>query len=57
MSDYIGVIRAVLSALGGVLVVKGYGDESTIQALVGAVLVFIQGGWSIYEKKAAKKAA
>jgi hypothetical protein len=52
-----GVIRAILSALGGVLVAKGYLDNATMTAVVGALVTIAVAGWSIYAKKAAKAAA
>lgn len=50
-----GVIRAVLAALGGLLVGKGYLDESTLTSLIGALGVLFTAGWSIWDKISKKK--
>lgn len=48
-----GVMRALLSAVGGALVAKGIVDEGTSQALIGALMTIGTGVWSIAAKKKA----
>ena len=45
-----GLVRAVLAAVGGIAVSKGYTDESTMTTLIGAVTVLFTGAWSIFSK-------
>ena len=57
-SDEIGgIVRAILAALGGVLVTKGYIDNATMLAIVGALVTIITAAWSVWQKKNAKAAA
>lgn len=57
MNDTIsGIIRAVLAALGGILVTKGYLDDATLQTLIGALLPLIAVVWSIIAKQNATTA-
>ena len=51
MDMILGVLRAVLAALGGWLINKGYVDAGQVDALIGAVLVIITGIWSIVAKR------
>lgn len=51
-----GIIRTVLAAAGGVLVTKGYVDDATLQALIGALITLGTGVWSIIAKKNAQAA-
>jgi hypothetical protein len=55
-NEIAGVLRAVLAAAGGSLVAKGYIDAGTIEVVAGALATLIAAGWSIYEKRKAKKA-
>lgn len=43
--------RHILTAVGAVLVAKGYTDEATIQAVGGAAATLIGVGWSVFQKK------
>jgi hypothetical protein len=47
----LGVVRHLLTFGAGYLVARGFIDESTAEALVGAVLTLIGVGWSIYDKR------
>lgn len=51
-----GIIRTVLAAAGGILVNKGYVDDATLQALIGAVITLGAGVWSVIAKKKASAA-
>lgn len=52
-----GVARTVLATVGGILVSKGYVDNATMTAVVGAVVTLGTAGWSVYAKRAKKAAA
>ena len=41
------LIRHILSAVGGILIAKGLLDESTVMAVIGAVLGIVGIVWSI----------
>lgn len=48
-SDQIGgIVRAILSAVGGYFVGKGFLDASTLTTIVGAVTTLIVTGWSLW---------
>lgn len=46
-----GIVRAVLAALGGYLVGKGYFDQAAVNELVGAGVVIATGVWSVLNKR------
>ena len=46
----LGQVRHLLTAAGAVLVTKGYADNNTIEAVVGAVLAIVQFWWSHHSK-------
>lgn len=56
MDMILGVVRAVLAALGGWLIQKGYVDQGQVDALIGALLVIVTGIWSILSKRKAARA-
>lgn len=45
-----GLIRHILTFVGGYLVSKGYFDESTMQQLVGAAVTVVGAVWSWKDK-------
>jgi len=47
----LGLLRHVLTFVGGILVTKGLIDESMLGELVGAVITLVGGVWSISSKK------
>ena len=49
-----GIVRTVLASLGGVLVAKGYVDDATLQACIGAFITLGTGIWSVIQKKKTK---
>lgn len=49
-----GVVRAVVAALGGVAVTKGWTDASTVTALAGAAATIAVAVWSIVAKRRAR---
>lgn len=46
----LGIIRHVLTFVGGVLVAKGLATEVLSQELIGAAMTLVGGIWSIMEK-------
>ena len=46
----LGIIRHVLTAIGAILVIKGYTDEATITMIIGAIMASVSGIWSIFDK-------
>lgn len=48
---WLGILRHVLTALGGLLVAKGYADESTINAGIGGAITLGGAAWSIIDKR------
>jgi hypothetical protein len=47
----LGIVRHVLTFVGGILVVKGLADDSLIQEIIGGVSALIGSVWSIVAKK------
>jgi hypothetical protein len=50
MEKSLGIIRHVLTFAGGLLVMKGWADESLAQELSGGLIGLIGGIWSIISK-------
>ena len=48
----LGFVRHALTLGAGLLIAKGYADETTTTELVGAVMTLIGFGWSYWAKKA-----
>ena len=49
----LGLIRHVLTFVGGVVVAKGLVDESLFQEVLGGVMTLVGAVWSIASKKKA----
>lgn len=47
----LGIVRHVLTFGGGLLVTKGFIDESIMLELVGGVITLVGGLWSVIAKK------
>jgi hypothetical protein len=47
----LGIARHLLTFGAGYLVAQGILDESSAEAIVGAVLTLIGVGWSVYDKQ------
>lgn len=47
----VGVIRHVITFVGGILVVKGILDDAMVQEVLGGVLGLVGTVWSIVDKK------
>lgn len=50
----LGVLRHILTGLGGILIAKGYMDESMLNDAAGAVVTIIGITWSIISKHKAQ---
>jgi hypothetical protein len=48
-----GIVRALVSALGGYLVGQGLVDSETAMTIGGAVTTIVVAFWSIYSKRKA----
>jgi hypothetical protein len=46
-----GIVRHVLTFVGGMLILKGVLDESTLNEIIGAAVTLSGGIWSILSKK------
>jgi hypothetical protein len=46
----LGIIRHTLTFVGGILVMKGIADETTITEIVGGVMTLVGGIWSVINK-------
>ena len=49
-----GLIRHIITILGGGLVAKGHIDETGIETVAGAIAVIIGMAWSVWSKRKAK---
>ena len=49
-----GIIRHVLTTLGGGLVTSGTLSGDEVNAVIGAVVTLVGIGWSLYEKRASR---
>lgn len=48
-----GIVRAVISAVGGYLIGKGIVDAATVTAVAGAAATIAAAVWSVVSKKPA----
>ena len=46
-----GIIRHVLTFVGGILVIKGYTDDVMVEEVIGGVVALTGSIWSIVSKK------
>lgn len=53
--EFGGIARAVLAALGGVAVTKGWVDNATMLSITGALATVLVGVWSVIAKRRAPK--
>ena len=47
----LAMARHLLTFGGGALVARGYADQATTDAIIGALLTIVGGVWSIVEKR------
>ena len=50
-AQIMGMVRHVLTTLGGILASKGYIGESDVEIVVGAVVIVAGALWSVMQKK------
>lgn len=54
-SDQVGgIVRAIVSAVGGYFIGKGLADAATVTAVAGALATLVMAVWSIVSNKAGK---
>ena len=46
----LGIVRHSLTFVGGILIMKGYGDEAIWQEITGATITLIGSIWSVVSK-------
>jgi O-antigen/teichoic acid export membrane protein len=46
-----GIVRAIVAAIGGYLVGKGFADAETVAAVGGAVATIAAAVWSVLSKR------
>ena len=49
--QFAGIVRAIVAAVGGFLVGKGFADAETVAALAGAAATIGAAVWSVLAKK------
>ena len=49
-----GIVRHILTTVGGALVTSGYVSEAQLETLVGAVVILAGVAWSVIQKKRAE---
>jgi hypothetical protein len=47
----LGLVRHILTAIGGVLVAKGSVDQSTVETVIGGIVAIVGAAWSVFSKK------
>jgi len=52
-----GIVRALVAAVGGYFVGKGFADAETVAAVAGAAATLVVAVWSVYSKKKAEPQA
>jgi hypothetical protein len=55
--QFAGIVRAIVAAVGGYLVGKGFADAETVAALAGAAATIGAAVWSVLAKKKAEPVA
>lgn len=46
-----GIVRAIVAAIGGIAVTKGYLDNATVVTISGAVATIVVAVWSVIVKR------
>lgn len=47
----LGVVRHVLTFVGGIVVMKGFASDSTVQEIIGTALTLVGSIWSVVAKQ------
>lgn len=55
MDEFAGALRALLATIGGALVANGHITAEQNQMLAGAIVSLLVVGWSVWQKRKAKK--
>lgn len=50
-AQLLGLIRHVLTFVGGIIVTKGLIDENLSQEIIGGLMTVVGGVWSVISKK------
>lgn len=53
--EVMGLVRHILSAGGSLLLANGVVEESLMAEISGAVIALVALGWSVFDKKQARK--
>jgi drug/metabolite transporter superfamily protein YnfA len=53
----LSAVRSILIVLGSILTTKGYADDETVQAAIGAVMVILPIAWGMVDKVLTERAA
>lgn len=47
----LGIVRHVLTFVGGIVVMKGFASDSVVQEIIGTVLTLVGSIWSVVNKQ------
>lgn len=47
----LGIVRHALTFVGGIFVMKGLVDETTVTEIIGGVMTLVGAVWSVIDKK------
>jgi len=47
----LGIVRHVLTFVGGILLAKGLVDESLLTDMIASIMVLVGGTWSVLDKR------
>ena len=47
----LGIVRHVLTFVGGIVVMKGFASDSTVQEIIGTTLTLVGSIWSVISKQ------
>jgi len=50
LQSILSAIRSILIALGSLVTLKGWADDATIQAVIGAIMVILPAIWGVVNK-------
>jgi len=47
----LGIVRHALTFIGGIVVMKGFVDETMVTEIIGGVMTLVGAVWSVIDKK------
>lgn len=47
----LGIVRHALTFVGGIVVMKGFVDETMVTEIIGGVMTLVGAVWSVIDKK------